>query len=74
MLVWVHACDTQHIDVLLEFLDLLEVVDEGFGNLLDQEGLVGHVPLDVRFYLVVGALEVTHVLLYLLLGRVFLLG
>ena len=29
-------------------------------------------PFDVRFYLVVGALEVTHVLLYLLLGRIFL--
>jgi len=49
-------------------------VNEGFGDLFDEEGLMGDIPFDVTFDLVVGALEVAHVLLYLLLGRVFLLS
>lgn len=38
---------------MLQLFDLVEVVDEGFGDLLDEERSVGHLELDLLLNLVV---------------------
>ena len=32
---------------MLELLDLVQIVDEGFGDLLDKQWSVGHLELDI---------------------------
>ncbi len=62
MLVRIHASFPQDRNIPLQFFNLIQVVNEGFGDLLDQEGTIGNIELDLGFYLVVGALKLVHLL------------
>jgi hypothetical protein len=53
MLIWVVAGLSEKRDEVLQLLDLVEVVDEGFRHLLDKKGSVGYFELDFLLYLIV---------------------
>lgn len=60
VLVWVHASLSEDSDVPLQLFDLVQVVNEGFGYLLHEQGPVRHIKLDLCLDLVVRALEIVH--------------
>lgn len=60
MLIWVHASLSQDSDVPLQLFDLVQVVNEGLGNLLHQEGAVGNIKLDLSFDVIVRVLKSFH--------------
>lgn len=53
VLIGIHAGFPQDRNIPLQFFNLIQVVNEGFGDLLDQEGTIGNIELDLGFYLVV---------------------
>lgn len=62
MLIWIHAGFPQDRNISLQFFNLIQVVNEGFGDLLDQEWTIGNIELDLGFYLVIGTLKFVHLL------------
>ena len=62
MLIWVVASLSEKRDEVLQLLDLIEVVDECFRDLLDKKGSVSHLELDLLLYLIVLLGRLVHLL------------
>ncbi len=52
MLIGVQLRFLEYVDIALQFSDLVEIVDEGLGDLLDQERPVGDLELDLTLAIV----------------------
>ena len=61
--VWIVASLSEKSDEMLQFLDLIQVVNEGLGNLLDQKRSVGNFEFDLLLGAIVRLGILAHVLL-----------
>ena len=61
--VWIVASLSEKSHEVLQFLDLIQVVNEGLGNLLDQKRSVGNFEFDLLLCAIVSLGILAHVLL-----------
>ena len=61
--VWIVASFSEKSDEMLQFLDLIQVVNEGLGNLLDQKRSVGNFEFDLLLSAIVRLGILAHVFL-----------
>lgn len=73
VLIWVHASLRQDLNVLLEFLDLLQIVHEGLAYLLQQKRAVCNIETYSVFYLFELIIHLFHLSAFRLLKLLSLL-
>jgi hypothetical protein len=60
MFVWVVACLSEKRDEVLQLLDLVQIMDKSFGNLLNKEGSIRDFKLNLLLYFLVLLVGMIH--------------